>query len=72
MLRGFLLASHQWLESDIMTSLDPLIASINPESLIHALSFQAPESANPAGDLFHEDGRWGSPGTEVKSSGVTP
>lgn len=55
-----------------MTSLDPLIASINPESLIHALSFQAPESANPAGDLFHEDGRWGSPGTEVKSSGVTP
>ena len=30
-----------------MIALDPLLASINPESLIHALSFQAPEAPTP-------------------------
>jgi len=36
-----------------MTAVDPLIAGIDPESLIHALSFQEPETHNPASDRFH-------------------
>ena len=36
-----------------MSALDPLIAGINPESLIHGLSCQEPEAPIPAGDRFH-------------------